>query len=268
MTSVRSCAQVRVIFRTKGNLHRDMLVLQLLRVMDHLWLEAGLITRTQLCGYHVSPTLQQGGVVQVLPRCRTLWEISKDGDGALANFVLPHWTHLQRQKSASLQRRVTFSSNRSLLSMEASRKRVPSTPSSNRDSGDMGTPRSRSSVEALRDAHPLVCSTAAAFVACYILGMSERHDDNIAVTRDGRLVFLDFYHKFGTRPNTSKDGKRLDAPRVGMSPVIAEFLKAGGASREKAFVTKCCQFFMQLRSQPDPILDLLRMAVGDMPKRK
>ena len=192
-----------------------MLVLQLLRVMDHLWLEAGLITRTQLCGYHVSPTLQQGGVVQVLPRCRTLWEISKDGDGALANFVLPHWTLLQRKKS-----------------------------------------------------HPLVCSTAAAFVVCYILGMSERHDDNIAVTRDGRLVFLDFYHKFGTRPNTSKDGKRLDAPRVGMSPVIAEFLKAGGASREKAFVTKCCQFFMQLRSQPDPILDLLRMAVGDMPKRK
>ena len=247
-----------------------MLVLQLFRVMDHLWLEAGVISRSQLFTYQISPTLQNGGVVQLLPNCRTLWEIAKDREGALERFVASVYddpghsgVHVGASSRALANRSTTFASARSLMPNMSLKLQLSTTMGDD----EVDTPRSPSPVEtSWTSAQPLVCSTAAVFVACYVLGLSERHDDNIAVTREGRLVLFDFHHRFGTRPNTNKDVRKLDSPRVSMSPVLGDFIKRGGDERKQLFISTCCQFFMHLRSQPDPIVDLLFMAVSVLGK--
>eukprot|EP00928_Gymnodinium_smaydae_P028573 TRINITY_DN21754_c0_g2_i1.p1 TRINITY_DN21754_c0_g2~~TRINITY_DN21754_c0_g2_i1.p1 ORF type:complete len:788 (+),score=77.49 TRINITY_DN21754_c0_g2_i1:54-2417(+) len=47
---------------------------------------------------------------------------------------------------------------------------------------------------------PLLASAAAAFTTAYVLGVGDRHQDNMLVTRDGRLFNIDFGYLFGDQP--------------------------------------------------------------------
>lgn len=47
---------------------------------------------------------------------------------------------------------------------------------------------------------PLLASAAAAFITAYILGIGDRHQDNMLVTRQGHLFNIDFSYLFGERP--------------------------------------------------------------------
>jgi len=47
---------------------------------------------------------------------------------------------------------------------------------------------------------PLLASAAAAFTTAYVLGVGDRHQDNMLVTREGRLFNIDFGYIFGEQP--------------------------------------------------------------------
>jgi hypothetical protein len=47
---------------------------------------------------------------------------------------------------------------------------------------------------------PLIASAAAAFTTAYILGIGDRHQDNMLVSREGHLFNIDFGYLFGEHP--------------------------------------------------------------------
>ena len=107
-------------------------------------------------------------------------------------------------------------------------------------------------------------SSAAYCVATFVLGIGDRHNDNIMLTRDGRLFHIDFGHFLG---HFKKKGigpvkvRREKAPFV-FTPHFARVL--GGqlrGSRFRQFEELCCRAFLALRQQKDLIMTLLLLMV-------
>lgn len=100
-------------------------------------------------------------------------------------------------------------------------------------------------------------SCAGYCVATFVLGIGDRHNDNIMVTRDGHLFHIDFGHFLGNYKK--KYGfKRERAPFV-FTPQYAHVL--GGKSSEtfQKFIEVCCRAFNILRRHSDMFITLFQM---------
>ena len=97
-----------------------------------------------------------------------------------------------------------------------------------------------------------VKSCAASCVLTYILGIGDRHLDNIMMKPDGHLFHIDFGFIFG------RDPKPLPPP----FRLIRQFVDAmGGEEHEHyaRFKSYCCQAYNLLRSSASLILNLLSL---------
>ena len=103
-------------------------------------------------------------------------------------------------------------------------------------------------------------SLAGYCMATYVLGIGDRHNDNIMLTQDGRFFHIDFGHFLGNFKK--KFGiKRESAPFV-LTPHMETVLggKAAGA-RYRKFEELCCKAFLVLRRNRDHIMVLLMLMV-------
>jgi phosphatidylinositol 3-kinase len=104
-----------------------------------------------------------------------------------------------------------------------------------------------------------VKSCAGYCVITYILGIGDRHLDNVLLTTDGRLFHIDFGYIFG------RDPKPLPPPMK----ICKEMVEAmgGHSSQHYAdFRRYCCLAFNILRRHASLILNLLRlMADANIP---
>ena len=96
------------------------------------------------------------------------------------------------------------------------------------------------SVDTIRDRflHSLVCST----VLAYVLGVGDRHLENILITDRAELVHIDFEYMFGDQPFSA-----VKRNVIRLTPEMVNVL--GGSSSEyyARFTLKCAELFQRLR---------------------
>jgi len=103
-------------------------------------------------------------------------------------------------------------------------------------------------------------SCAGYCVATYVLGIGDRHNDNIMMTRAGHLFHIDFGHFLGNYKK--KMGfKRERAPFV-FNPQFAEILGGTKSDHFQEFVKTCCLAYNILRKKADMFINLFQMMLS------
>ena len=99
-------------------------------------------------------------------------------------------------------------------------------------------------------------STAAYCVASYVLGIGDRHNDNLMITRSANFFHIDFGHILGNFK--SKYGvKRERAPFV-FTPAMRAVMDD---AQYQTFVDLCCDIYNVLRENAALLVSLCSLAI-------
>ncbi|CAI5442082.1 unnamed protein product [Caenorhabditis angaria] len=148
-----------ILFKNGDDLRQDMLVLQVLEVMDNIWKSKQL--DCCLSPYPVLPMGTKIGIIGVVPNCATIFEIQRESGG-------------QKKMGTAVKSLETSFLNKFIRQHAA---------------GD--------SKEYLECVDRFLWSCVGYSVATYIMGIKDRHSDNIMMTFDGKLFHIDFGHILG-----------------------------------------------------------------------
>ncbi|XP_073088362.1 phosphatidylinositol 4,5-bisphosphate 3-kinase catalytic subunit beta isoform isoform X4 [Manis javanica] len=144
---------VGVIFKNGDDLRQDMLTLQMLRLMDLLWKEAGLDLR--MLPYGCLATGDRSGLIEVVSTSETIADIQLNSSNVAAAAAF--------NKDALLNWLKEYNSGEDLD----------------------------------RAIEEFTLSCAGYCVASYVLGIGDRHSDNIMIKKTGQLFHIDFGHILG-----------------------------------------------------------------------
>ena len=87
----------------------------------------------------------------------------------------------------------------------------------------------------------------------YILGIGDRHMDNLLVTSDGRLFHVDFGYILGRDPKPFP-------PPMKLCREMVEGMGGAGSVYYRSFVSKCTQAFLIMRRHANLLISLLYLA--------
>ncbi|KAH3743928.1 phosphatidylinositol-4,5-diphosphate 3-kinase [Pelomyxa schiedti] len=142
----------RVLLKLGDDLRMDMLVVQMLDMMNSLWIEAGY--DFYIKPYKVQCTGSNAGLIQIVPDATTVSQISQLMAGP--------------SPSAAYAKNAVLAWLNTLPNPNNARERF-------------------------------IRSCAGYSVASYILGLGDRHNDNIMITRSGELFHIDFAYVLGKK---------------------------------------------------------------------
>ncbi|GMF48620.1 unnamed protein product [Phytophthora fragariaefolia] len=270
-----------VIFKSGDDLRQDQLVLQILRVMDDLWREADL----DLCllPYACISTGDEIGMIEVIGDSETLASIiyarhaksrTKLGrklnaakDALVKDGVLSEWLF---KKSSSTKAKSQVDSTDMALDSVSPSGSAPSSPSKEAERARVRvvsscfpiSPRRRKKSMTSRDIETtqnFVRSCAGYCVATYVLGIGDRHNDNIMLQRSGKFFHIDFGHFLGNFK--SKMGvKRERAPFV-FTPSMLDAMGGKKSENYTQFQQLACDAFQVLRANSNLLITLLVLAL-------
>ncbi|KAG7493730.1 phosphatidylinositol 4-phosphate 3-kinase C2 domain-containing subunit beta [Solea senegalensis] len=207
---------VNVIFKSGDDLRQDMLTLQMIRIMNKIWIHEGLDMRMVL--FKCFSTGRGRGMVEMIPHADTLRRIQVEHgvtgsfkDRPLADWLLKH------------------------------------------------NPTDDQYDKAVEN---FIFSCAGCCVATYILGICDRHNDNIMLKTSGHMFHIDF-GKFLGHAQMFGNIKRDRAPFVFTSD-MAYVINGGDkpSSRFHDFVDLCCEAYNVIRKHTHLFLNLLGLMLS------
>ncbi|CAK1578120.1 unnamed protein product [Parnassius mnemosyne] len=206
-------AVVPAMFKVGDDLRQDALVLQVIKVMDNLWLKAGLDLR--IVTFQALPTSHQKGMIEIVTEAETLRAIQTEWGltGSFKDKPIAEWLAKHNPSELEYQR--------------------------------------------ARDNFTASC--AGYSVATYLLGICDRHNDNIMLKTSGHLFHIDF-GKFLGDAQMFGNFKRDRAPFV-LTHDMAYVINGGErpTQRFQHFVELCCMAFNIVRAHHTHILDLFAL---------
>lgn len=209
-------SNIEVIYKAGDDLRQDMLALQLIRLMDKIWVRAGLDLR--LITYQVLATGEEQGMVEVVTESATLRQIQTEHGltGSFKDKPLYEWL-MRYNPSDTAWKNATEN---------------------------------------------FTHSCAGYCVATYVLGICDRHNDNIMIRKSGQMFHIDFGRILG---NAQMFGsiKRDRVPFV-LTPDMAYVINAGDkpSVRFQKFNDLCCDAFNELRKHSHLFLSLLSLLLS------
>ena len=103
-------------------------------------------------------------------------------------------------------------------------------------------------------------SCAAYCVATYVLGIGDRHGDNVMITRDGYFFHIDFGHFLGNFK--TKLGVKRERSPFKFTPQYADVFGGKTDPRYKEFQNICCTAYYQVRRNSDLIISLFGLMLS------
>ncbi|XP_004343363.2 phosphoinositide-3-kinase [Capsaspora owczarzaki ATCC 30864] len=208
---------INVIYKVGDDLRQDMITLQMIRIMDKLWLREGLDLK--MITYRCLATGSDSGMVEMVMNSDTLRRIETEEVGLAGSFKdrpLADWLRKHNQSDEAYDKAVSN----------------------------------------------FTASCAGYCVATYVLGICDRHNDNIMVTKSGHLFHIDFGKFLG---NAQRFGsfKRDRAPFI-LTPGFAYVINGGEKfnQRFKDFEALCCTAYNVLRRHASLFVNLLGMMMS------
>ncbi|XP_015239976.1 PREDICTED: phosphatidylinositol 4-phosphate 3-kinase C2 domain-containing subunit alpha [Cyprinodon variegatus] len=208
--------EINVMFKVGEDLRQDMLALQMIRIMDRIWLQEGLDLR--IVNFKCISTGKDKGMVELVPFSDTLRKIQVEYGvtGSFKDKPLAEWL----------------------------RKYNPAED------------------EYEKASENFIYSCAGCCVATYVLGICDRHNDNIMLRSTGHMFHIDF-GKFLGHAQMFGSFKRDRAPFV-LTSDMAYVINGGErpTSRFQLFVDLCCQAYNLIRKNSDLFLNLLSLMMS------
>ncbi|XP_061678139.1 phosphatidylinositol 4-phosphate 3-kinase C2 domain-containing subunit alpha [Syngnathoides biaculeatus] len=205
--------EINVMFKVGEDLRQDMLALQMIRIMDRIWLQEGLDLR--IVNFKCISTGKDKGMVELVPSSETLRKIQVEYGvtGSFKDKPLAEWL----------------------------RKYNPAED------------------EYEKASENFIYSCAGCCVATYVLGICDRHNDNIMLRSTGHMFHIDF-GKFLGHAQMFGSFKRDRAPFV-LTSDMAYVINGGErpTSRFQLFVDLCCQAYNLIRKHSGLFLNLLSL---------
>uniref|UniRef100_A0A1S4H5J3 Phosphatidylinositol-4-phosphate 3-kinase n=1 Tax=Anopheles gambiae TaxID=7165 RepID=A0A1S4H5J3_ANOGA len=211
---------VPAIFKAGDDLQQDALTIQMVRIMDKMWLREGLDLK--MVTFNCVPTAYKKGMIELVSESETLRKIQVEWGvtGSFKDKSIAEWLAKQNPSQLEYQRAV----------------------------------------------ENFTRSCAGYSVATYILGICDRHNDNIMLKTSGHLFHIDF-GKFLGDAQMFGNFKRDRTPFV-LTSDMAYVINGGDRPSAKfhQFVDLCCTAFNIVRRHSDLLLHMFAlMATSGIP---
>ncbi|XP_059682137.1 phosphatidylinositol 4-phosphate 3-kinase C2 domain-containing subunit alpha isoform X4 [Gavia stellata] len=208
--------EINVMFKVGEDLRQDMLALQMIKIMDKIWLQEGLDLRMVI--FKCLSTGKDRGMVELVPASDTLRKIQVEYGvtGSFKDKPLAEWL---RKYNPTEEEYEKASEN-------------------------------------------FIYSCAGCCVATYVLGICDRHNDNIMLRNTGHMFHIDF-GKFLGHAQMFGSFKRDRAPFV-LTSDMAYVINGGEKPtiRFQLFVDLCCQAYNLIRKHANLFLNLLSLMLS------
>ncbi|XP_050441435.1 phosphatidylinositol 4-phosphate 3-kinase C2 domain-containing subunit beta isoform X2 [Adelges cooleyi] len=209
-TSVMPNVIIPAIFKVGDDLQQDMLTIQIIRIIDKLWLKEGLDLK--MVTFKCVPTGEKRGMIEMITNAETLRKIQVELGltGSFKDRPIAEWLAKHNPSALEYERAVAN----------------------------------------------FTASCAGYSVATYILGICDRHNDNIMLKTTGHLFHIDF-GKFLGDAQTFGNFKRDRTPFVLTSDMV--YVINGGDKptiKFHHFVDVCVQAFNIVRKHGNLLLNI------------